>query len=115
MKPSTNYLRHILDETRFLLEHLSPCSLDQIMRDPVLQRAVVRSIEIIGEAVKNIPPEYREQHPQVEWKKMAATRDRLIHGYFCVDFELVWDIVQHKIPFLNRQIETILDQENRKS
>ncbi|NCP78867.1 MAG: DUF86 domain-containing protein [Desulfuromonadales bacterium] len=115
MKPSTNYLRHILDETRFLLEHLSQCSLDQIMRDPVLQRACVRSVEVIGEAVKNIPPELREKHPDVEWRKMAATRDRLIHGYFSIDFELVWDIVQHKIPFLHHQIEAILDQENRKS
>ena len=85
------------------------------MRDPVLQRACVRSVEVIGEAVKNIPPELREKHPDVEWRKMAATRDRLIHGYFSIDFELVWDIVQHKIPFLNRQIEAILDQENRKN
>jgi uncharacterized protein with HEPN domain len=85
------------------------------MRDPVLQRACVRSIEVMGEAVKNIPPELREQHPHVEWRKMAATGDRLIHGYFSVDFELVWDIVEHKISLLHRQIETILDQENRKS
>jgi len=85
------------------------------MRDPVLQRACVRSVEVIGEAVKNIPPELREKHPDVEWRKMAATRDRLIHGYFSIDFELVWDIVQHKIPFLHHQIEAILDQENRKS
>ena len=111
MKPSTSYLHHILDETRFLTENLSNINLELFLRDPILQRAVVRSLEIIGEAVKNTPHELQERYPDVEWRKMAATRNRLIHGYFSVDFELVWDIVLNKIPTLQQQVEHILSQE----
>ena len=111
MKPSINYLLHILDETRFLTENLADSNLELFLRDPILQRAVVRSLEIIGEAVKNTPHELQEKYPEIEWRKMAATRNRLIHGYFSVDFELVWDIVVNKIPALQQQIEHILSQE----
>ncbi len=111
MKPSTSYLHHILDETRFLIENLVGCNLDCFLRDPILQRAVVRSLEIIGVAVSKTPHELKEKYPEVEWRKMAATRNRLIHGYFSVDFELVWDIVVNKIPTLQQQIGHILSQE----
>ena len=107
MKPSINYLRHILDETRFLIDNLADCDLEHFMQDPVLQRAVVRSLEVIGEAVKNIPADLVEKYPDVEWRKMAATRNRLIHGYFSVDLELVWDIFESKIANLQQQIEHI--------
>jgi uncharacterized protein with HEPN domain len=112
MKPSTNYLHHILDETRFLTENLSDIKLELFLRDPVLQRAVVRSLEIIGEAVKKTPQKLQEKYPEVEWRKIAATRNRLIHGYFSVDFELVWDIIENKIPGLQKQIEHILNLED---
>jgi uncharacterized protein with HEPN domain len=74
-------------------------------------RAFVRSLEIIGEAVKNIPDETKTRYPEIEWRKMAATRDRLIHGYFSVDFDLVWDIIQNKIPGLDADIKRIIDLE----
>lgn len=110
MKSSISYLRHILDETTFLVEHVGSCHPDHFMRDPVLHRAAIRSIEIIGEAVKNLPEELLVKYPEVEWRKMAATRNRLIHGYFSVDIELVWDIVVSKIPALKNQIEKIIDE-----
>ncbi len=113
MKSSTSLLNHILDETRFLIENSSHISFEQFQCDPVLQRATIRSLEIIGEAVKNIPTDIQEKYPDVEWRKMAATRNRLIHEYFSVDFELVWDIIENKIPGLQKQIEEILNLEDQ--
>ena len=64
----------------------------------MLCRAVVRSIEIIGEASKKIDEEFKATHPPIEWKKMAGARDKLIHDYFGIDYDIVWDIIVTKIP-----------------
>ena len=66
--------------------------------DEVLCRALVRSLEIIGEAAKKIDEEFKSDYPQIEWKKMAGTRDKLIHHYFGIDYDIVNDIVENKIP-----------------
>ena len=79
------------------------------MADGTRQRAFVRSLEIIGEAVKKVPEEFRAQYPAVEWRAIAGMRDRLIHGYFGVDYELVWDVVQKRVPKLRSQIASILE------
>jgi uncharacterized protein with HEPN domain len=77
--------------------------------DETLRRAFVRSLEIIGEAAKKVPDTFRSQHPNIEWRAMAGMRDRLIHDYFGVDYELVWDVVKNRIPELRGQISSILD------
>lgn len=77
-----------------------------------MKRAFVRSIEIIGEAVKKIPSEFKQKYPRIEWKAMAGMRDKLIHDYFGIDYEIVWDVVTNKIPTLRLKIKEILNKES---
>ena len=89
-----DYLRHILVEADYLLDKSAGLSYDAFAADETLRRAFVRSLEIVGEAAKKVPEDFRAEHPAVEWRAMAGMRDRLIHNYFGVDFELVWDVVR---------------------
>jgi uncharacterized protein with HEPN domain len=102
------YLRHILIEADYLIGRSAGLSLEAFERDETLRRAFARSLEVIGEAAKKLPAEYRAMHSQVEWRAMTGMRDRLIHAYFGTDHALVWDVVVHKIPALRRQIAEIL-------
>lgn len=104
-------LRHILDEVNYLINDSEELSEDFFMNDDRLKRAFSRSLEIIGEASKLIPSEFKEKNPEVAWKLMTRMRDRLIHHYFGVDYAMVWDIVKHDIPELKSRIENILKAE----
>jgi len=103
-----DYLRHILVEADYLIGRSEGLSFEAFAADETLRRAFVRSLEIIGEATKKVPDNFRSSHPTVEWRAMAGMRDVLIHDYFGVDFELVWDVVQNRIPDLRSQIVAIL-------
>lgn len=71
---------------------------------------MIRSLEIIGEATKKLPQDFKSEHSHVEWKKMAGTRDVLIHDYFGVDWEIVWNVITTKLPQLKEDIENILKE-----
>jgi uncharacterized protein with HEPN domain len=106
---SRDYLRHILTEADYLVARSAGLSYDVFVADETLRRAFVRSLEIIGEAAKKVSEDVRAAHPAVEWRAMAGMRDRLIHNYFGVDLELVWDVVLRRVPELRAQIAAILD------
>ena len=111
MSPSSSdYLRHILDETNYLITTSQGLNKKDFINDQTLKRAWVRSLEIIGEAVKQLPPNFRTDYPEIEWRKIAGMRDKLIHNYFGVDYDIVWDAVINEIPHLEQKIMQILEE-----
>lgn len=106
-----DYLRHILDEIEYLIFERQGLTKEQFLKDATLKRAFVRSLEIIGEASKKVPVELKARYPGLNWRAMAGMRDRLIHDYFGVDYSIVWDVVENKIPQLHEDLLKILDQE----
>ena len=105
------YLQHILNETAYLLQSSRGLDKTTFLQDETLKRAYVRSIEVIGEAVKQIPDTLRQKYPAIEWRTIAGMRDRLIHGYFGIDYDIVWDVITNKIPALDNDIKQIMTQE----
>ncbi|PHV63607.1 DUF86 domain-containing protein [Cyanobacterium aponinum] len=103
-----DYLAHIQLETSFILEVSKGLEKQTFVKNPTLTRAIVRSLEIIGEATKKLPDDFRQRHSQIPWKQMAGMRDKLIHQYFGVDYDLVWNVVISQIPGLDQQIQLIL-------
>lgn len=95
--------------TEFLIPESADLTLEQFLASETLQRAFVRSLEVVGEAAKKIPESFRTEHPTIQWRKITGMRDRLIHDYFGVDYELVWDVVQHRMPELRQQLAAIIE------
>jgi uncharacterized protein with HEPN domain len=104
INPDIELINHILEETSFILNHTKNLSREEYLLDEVLCRASIRSLEIIGEATKKLSDEFKTQNPSIEWKKIAGTRDKLIHDYYGIDYDIVWDIMTSKIKELNQYL-----------
>jgi uncharacterized protein with HEPN domain len=101
-------LRHMLDAARKATNFAQSRKRADLDTDELFALALVRLLEIIGEAAKAVSADCRQSYPQIEWKPIAGTRDRLIHGYFNVDLDIVWKIVTVDLPLLIVELEKIL-------
>jgi uncharacterized protein with HEPN domain len=110
-RSTIEYLHHILDETHYLQRHAQDLNQEQFLADETLKRAFVRSLEIIGEAAKQVPVDFKDKYPTIEWRSMTGMRNVLIHKYFGVNYETVWDVVRNTIPSLSDQIKAAIQQE----
>ena len=107
-----DFIKHINDEVLFIEQVMTGKTIHDVENNLFLQKALIRSLEVIGEATKKISPELRAKYPQIDWRGMAGTRDKLIHNYFNVDLELVFDITQTYLPTLKSNINLILKNES---
>jgi len=106
------FLTDIRDCANRILGYTMDKSFGEFIENQMLIDAVVRNLEIIGEATKNLPDTIRQRYPQVEWRKIAGLRDIVIHEYFGIDYEILWDIIQNKIPDLVVKIQEVLKKES---
>ncbi|MBA3071076.1 MAG: DUF86 domain-containing protein [Nitrospirae bacterium] len=110
MRDYTLYLRDILDAMDAIEKFVEGVEFDEFKRDDKTSSAVIRKFEIIGEAAKKVSEEIKNKHTEVPWKEMAGMRDRLIHFYFGVKYELVWDTIKDVIPKIKPLIRRILEE-----
>ena len=105
VRPDSACLEDILEAIRRIQNYVGVMSYEQFREDTRTQDAVMRNMEILGEATKNISAAFRKKHTSVPWKQMAALRDRLIHHYFGVNLDIVWGVIQNELPNLAKEIE----------
>ncbi len=108
-----DYLEDILQECNYLLKRSTNLTYEEFIENEDLKRAFIRSLEVIGEAAKKIPQEIRDKYPDIPWREIAGMRDKLVHEYFGISYEIVWETIKEDIPFLKRKIEEVLREERR--
>jgi len=106
-----DYLSDILEAIKRIKIYTKGMTFSQFIKNNKTQDAVVRNIEVIGEATKHLSNEFRKKHPQVPWKEMAGIRDKMIHHYFGVNYEIVWTIVKQELTLLINQVKEISKKE----
>ena len=108
-------VKHINDECEFILKYTSNLTYDEYFKNELLLKALERCLGIIGEAANKIDYEFARNYPEVEWRKMAATRNIIVHNYTGIDYEVMWQIITEDIPELEFQIKNILNEHDKKN
>ena len=101
------YLQDILDSISKIEEYTKNLSSEEFFNNPMVIDAVVRNLEIIGEATKNLSGETKSHYPDIPWKEMAGMRDKIIHEYFGVDLDIIWRTIKYRLPQLKKQLTNI--------
>jgi uncharacterized protein with HEPN domain len=108
MREDTVYIHHMVDAIHTIAQYLDGVSDEEFRSVTMLQDAVIRQVQIIGEAAKRVLPETRDAHPSIPWRDMAGMRDKLVHDYLGVDVEMVWATARGDLPALLRELEAVL-------
>ncbi len=106
----TFFLEDILEAANKVIRYTNGMTLESFRSDELVIDAVVRNLEIIGEAAKHLPAEVHEMMPDVEWSKAAAFRDVIAHGYFGLNVHIIWDVTRNKVPGISKSVEKLLTQ-----
>lgn len=115
MKKPEVFLKHIILECNYLIERAENLSYEKFVLNSDLTRSFIRSLEVIGEAARNIPDKLKSRFPNIPWREMEGIRNKLIHEYFGVDLKIVWETVKKDIPYLKLEVEKILEYLNKNS
>lgn len=109
-KEAKPFIFDIFESINKIEKYTKNISKSKFFKNSKLQDAVIRRIEILGEATKNIPEEFRKTYPEIRWSEIAKTRDKPIHGYFGINLERVWVIIKQDLPGLKKKIKNILKE-----
>lgn len=110
MKDDRVFIRHILDEVAFIIKEGKGLNYEDLVSNETLKRAVIRSLEIIGEATKSLSEDFRKKHSDIEWRELAGLRDKLIHHYFSINWKRVWDVIKNLIPEIEDKLRKISEE-----
>ena len=104
------FLDHVLECIKIIEEYAVGKSKTDFLESLQFQDSVIRRLEVIGEAVKNLPENFKEDHPEIQWRRTAGLRDVVVHKYFGIDLEVTWEIVKNDLPVLKNNITKILEE-----
>lgn len=104
------FLNHVMESIQLIEEYSKKASETEFFKNRAMQDSVIRRLEIIGEAVKNLSPQFRSKYPEIPWKQIAGMRDILIHEYFDVDLALTWRVVTQELPIIKKKLFEILSK-----
>ena len=114
-KDDSVYLRHIIDAFLQIERYTDGVTYEEFLSNSLLQDGVIRQLEVMGEAARNLSEDLRNEYPKIPWRQMISLRNRMIHAYFNVNLQIIWEIIQGDIPNLKQETKHVLEILNQKS